>query len=146
MRLLSPSFEHDDWIPVDHTCDGRNESPPLEWSGVPDDAVELAVTCEDPDAPSGTFVHWVAWGIDPSGALPAGTRPEGVHEGRNDFGAIGYGGACPPPGHDAHRYRFHAYALGEHCELPDGATIDQLRQSIADSVVAEAELVARYQR
>jgi Raf kinase inhibitor-like YbhB/YbcL family protein len=107
---------------------------------VPKGTVELAITLEDPDAPSGTFVHWVAWGIDPTaGALPEETLPDGVIEGDPS-----YLGPCPPPG-DPHRYRFTLYALDAPIELEAGvATIADLRAAIKGTVTGKAKLVGLY--
>src|SRR5204862_8324511 len=105
MELSSEAFSDGDPIPSRYTCEGEDVSPPLTWSDVPEDAVTLALICDDPDAPSGTFAHWVGWGIDPGvGGLAEGEAPP--RQGRNGFGNIGYGGPCPPPGHGKHHYRF----------------------------------------
>jgi Raf kinase inhibitor-like YbhB/YbcL family protein len=145
--LTSPDFEEGAPIPVRHTCDGENQPPELHWSGVPSGVVELALTCEDPDAPGGTFVHWVAWGIDPgAGRLPSTEGGTEVRQGRNGFGADGYGGPCPPPGHGPHHYEFTLYGIGEAVELDPGATIEALRRAIEGTVVATATLTGIYQR
>ncbi|HEX6310887.1 MAG TPA: YbhB/YbcL family Raf kinase inhibitor-like protein [Acidimicrobiia bacterium] len=144
MDLTSPDFEDGERIPDPHTRHHRNEPPELHWSGVPSDVVELVLICEDPDAPSGTFVHWVAWGIDPrSGHLPDG---EGVVHGRNDFGDTGYGGPAPPPGHGPHRYEFVLHGVREPVRLEPGAGADELRAAIDDRVVATATLTGIYER
>jgi phosphatidylethanolamine-binding protein (PEBP) family uncharacterized protein len=105
MRLTSPAFADGEEIPRDHACTGRDRSPALAWAEVPADTRSLALIVDDPDAPRGTFTHWLAWGMDPgAGGLAEGERPP--HEGRNDFGTVGYRGPCPPPGHGPHRYRF----------------------------------------
>ena len=144
MDLTSPDFEEGGWIPRRHTCDGDNEAPELHWSGVPSGVVELALICEDPDAPRGTFVHWVAWGIDPgAGRLVGGT---GGVQGRNGFDAEGYAGPCPPPGHGPHRYQFTLYALREPVNLEPGAGADELQRLIEGSVVAKATLTGMYER
>jgi Raf kinase inhibitor-like YbhB/YbcL family protein len=154
MDLTSPSFEDGQRIPDPHTYEAGNQPPELRWSGVPSDVVELVLTCEDPDAPSGTFVHWVAWGIDPgAGRLPSGDgpsndRPDGgraVH-GRNDFGESGYGGPAPPPGHGPHRYEFVLHGVREPVELDPGAGVEELRAAIEDRVVATATLTGTYER
>lgn len=99
MRLVSHEFQDQDVIPRWFTCEGEDISPPLEWGEVPEGTVELALTCVDPDAPRGTFVHWVLWGLDPSkGGLATGEVAAGAGQGRNDFGRQGYGGPCPHPG------------------------------------------------
>jgi Raf kinase inhibitor-like YbhB/YbcL family protein len=146
MDLTSPNFEEGGQIPRDCTCDGDDAPPELLWSGVPSGVVELALTCEDPDAPGGTFVHWVAWGIDPSsGRLPTGDGP-GIRHGRNGFGNSGYGGPCPPPGDGPHRYEFTLYALDQSIELEPGSTIEQLRSASDGHVRATATLMGTYGR
>jgi Raf kinase inhibitor-like YbhB/YbcL family protein len=146
MDLTSPDFEDGGEIPRAHTCDGEDAPPELHWSGVPSGVVELALTCEDPDAPSGTFVHWVAWGIDPaSGILP----PDGgaaIRHGRNGFGNDGYGGPCPPPGHGPHHYEFALYALDGSVDLEPGETIQDLRAAIDGHIRATATLMGIYER
>jgi len=146
MDLTSPHFEEGDRIPREYTCDGDDAPPELLWSGVPSDVVELALTCEDPDAPGGTFVHWVAWGIEPSsGRVPADDGP-GIRHGRNGFGNSGYGGPCPPPGDGPHRYELTLYALDQSIELEPGSTIEQLRSAIDGHVRATATLMGTYER
>lgn len=143
--LESDAFEHAQPIPARYTCDGDDLSPQLRWTEVPGDARSLALAVEDPDAPSGVFIHWVAWGMDPgTGGLDEG---EGApDEGRNDFGTLGYRGPCPPPGHGPHRYVFRAYALDGDLDLVQGASRGDLEQAIAGRVLATAELVGTYQR
>jgi len=146
MDLTSPNFEEGGQIPRERTCDGDDAPPELLWSGVPSDVVELALTCEDPDAPGGTFVHWVAWGIEPSsGRVPADDGP-GIRHGRNGFGNSGYGGPCPPPGDGPHRYELTLYALDQSIELEPGSTIEQLRSAIDGHVRATATLMGTYER
>lgn len=147
MKLVSTEFKDQSRIPQRFTCEGEDISPPLEWSEVPEGSAALALTCEDPDAPRGTFVHWVLWGLDPSmGGLPVGEGAAGAGQGRNDFGRQGYGGPCPPPGHGTHHYQFTLYALRSPITLADGATIAELRQAMEGSVLAEAVLVGIYER
>ena len=146
MDLTSPDFEEGEPIPRQKTCDGDDAPPDLHWSGVPSDVVDLALTCEDPVPPSGAFVHWVAWGIDPAaGRLP----PDGhaaVQHGTNGFGKHGWAGPCPPPGHGPHRYEFTLYALDRPLDLHPGATIDDLRAAIDGRVRATATLMGTYER
>jgi Raf kinase inhibitor-like YbhB/YbcL family protein len=146
MDLTSPNFEEGGRIPREHTCDGDDAPPELLWSGVPSSVVELALTCEDPDAHGGTFVHWAAWGIDPSsGRLPLGDG-SGIRYGRNGFGNSGYGGPCPPPGDGPHHYEFTLYALDQSIDLEPGSTIEQLRSAIDSHVRATATLMGTYER
>ncbi|MGH8886833.1 MAG: YbhB/YbcL family Raf kinase inhibitor-like protein [Egibacteraceae bacterium] len=147
MKLASPEFSDQGRIPQRFTCEGQDLSPPFAWSEVPEGSATLALTCVDPDAPRGTFVHWVLWGLDPStGSLSAGEVAAGAGQGRNDFGRRGYGGPCPPPGHGTHHYQFTLYALRSPLTLADGATIAELRQAMEGNVLAEAVLVGTYER
>ncbi len=147
MELRSPAFSDHATIPTRHTKDGDDVSPALEWSGVPEQAVELALLCEDPDAPGGTFVHWVLSGLDPSlPGLGEGQVPDGAVEGRNDFGDIGYGGPRPPAGDEHHRYFFRLYAASEPLGLSPGGSADDLRSALAGTELAQATLVGTYER
>lgn len=149
MELRSSDFSDQAAIPRRFTCDGDDISPTLEWSDVPGGTAELALTCEDPDAPGKTFVHWVLWGIDPGSvtSLDAGVVPAGSRHGRNDFGITAYGGPCPPPGHGTHHYHFTLYAVREPISLSEGASIEELRAAIGDDgALAEATLMGTYER
>src|SRR5688500_9604739 len=107
IQLSSPAFADGETIPDRFTCDGDDISPPLEWSGIPDDAAELALLVEDPDAPGGTFVHWVLFGLDPKiSGLAEGSVPPEAKNGLTSFGKTRYGGPCPPSGDPPHRYVF----------------------------------------
>ena len=143
--LESSAFEHAQAIPKRHTCDGEDLSPPLHWTNVPDEARSLVLLFDDPDAPSGVFTHWVAWGLDP-GVGGLGEGEAAPSEGRNDFGTVGYRGPCPPPGHGRHRYVFRLYALEADLELDAGAGKAELEQAIEGRVVTTAELVGTYER
>ncbi len=147
MELRSADFSANESVPKRFTCEGEDLSPSLEWSDLPEGAVELALTCEDPDAPGRGFVHWILWGIEPTRAgLPAGTVPDGANQGVNDFGSIGYRGPCPPRGRGAHNYRFTLYALREPLDLEEGASIEEFRGAVAGKVLAEATLVGVFER
>lgn len=144
ITVSSSAFADGGDIPRRHTCDGEDLSPPLGFAGVPSGARELALLVEDPDAPRGTFVHWVAWGIEPSKAsLAEGEATAG--EGTNGFRRRGYGGPCPPAG-SPHRYVFTVFAVSQPLDLPPGASADDLRRAVADSVIAEGRLTGRYAR
>jgi Raf kinase inhibitor-like YbhB/YbcL family protein len=147
IELKSSAFNDHAPIPGTYAWQGDNTSPPLTWSGVPDEAVELVLLCEDPDAPSGTFVHWVVVGIDPrSGGTEAGQSPPGGTELVNGFGRRGWGGPHPPPGDEAHRYFFRLYALSEPCALPDAPSAEQVRQAVEKRELASGNVVGVYQR
>lgn len=144
ITVSSTAFTDGGTIPRRYACDGEDVSPPLRFAGIPSGTQELAVLVEDPDAPRGTFVHWVAWGLDPSTAtLEQGATPPGT--GTNGFGRRGYGGPCPPRG-APHRYVFTVFALSRRLDLPPGASADQLRRAVADATIAEGRLVGRYGR
>lgn len=144
MELRSSAFESGGDIPSVHTCDGRDISPPLEVSDVPEGTAALALVMDDPDAPMGTFDHWLVWNI-PAGTteIPEGAEPEGV-QGRSGFGTLGYGGPCPPSG--THRYRFKLYALDQELDLAHGAQKPQLEEAMQGHVLAEALLEGNYRR
>jgi Raf kinase inhibitor-like YbhB/YbcL family protein len=147
MKVRSPAFSDGAAIPPRHTCDGDDVSPELQWSDVPHDTVSLALTCADPDAPGGTFTHWLIWNLDPAReAIGAGEIPTGARQGRNDFGTVGYRGPCPPPGHGIHHYHFTLHALAGQIALPEGAIISAFREAAAGVTIARAELVGTYQR
>jgi Raf kinase inhibitor-like YbhB/YbcL family protein len=143
--LSSSAFAPGGTIPRRHTCDGEGHSPPLSWWALPAGTRSLALILDDPDAPSGRFIHWLAWGITPdAGALADGKAAP--LEGRNDFGTVGYRGPCPPRGHGRHRYRFRLHAVANNLRLAPGASVRELEQALAGKVVAVAELVGTYQR
>jgi Raf kinase inhibitor-like YbhB/YbcL family protein len=144
MTVTSTAFSDGRDIPRRHTCDGENLSPPLAFGAIPSGTRELALLVEDPDAPSGTFVHWVAWGIDPAKAsLPEGESTPG--SGTNGFGKVGYGGPCPPRG-PAHRYVFIVFALSGRLDLSGGASADELRRAVGTDLLGEGRLTGRYAR
>jgi Raf kinase inhibitor-like YbhB/YbcL family protein len=145
LRVNSPAFSNGSEIPRKYTCDGQNAAPPLEWSGVPDGAKSIAVICEDPDAPSGAFAHWVLYDIPASShGLPehAKTGTSGV----NSFGKPGFGGPCPPKKDHAHHYHFHVYALDIESLGPSGLSKEDALSAMREHVVAEGELVGTYKR
>jgi Raf kinase inhibitor-like YbhB/YbcL family protein len=147
IQLHSPSFDDHQPIPARHAKDQDNLSPALEWSGVPDGAAELAVLCEDPDAPSGTFVHWVLAGLQPTApGLAEGEHPAAAVEGRNDFGEDGYSGPRPPVGDAPHRYFFRVFAASAPLGLVAGASADDLRRALAGKELASGTLIGTYQR
>jgi Raf kinase inhibitor-like YbhB/YbcL family protein len=150
MELKSPAFGEGDMIPKKYTCDGQDISPPVEWTSVIKGAQTLALICDDPDAPGGTWVHWVIFN------LPNDTKnlaeniphlkelPNGAKQGTNDFGKIGYGGPCPPGG--THRYYFKIYSLDTDLDLEAGATKAQLLQAIEGHILEEGQLMGKYKR
>ena len=151
LELTSSAFKAGGEIPRQHTCDGPDISPALAWRDVPAGAKSLALICDDPDAPAGTWVHWVLWGIPATRtALPEGVPRNAVVEGvgvqgTNDFKRAGYGGPCPPPG-KPHRYHFKLYAVDLALDLKPGARKQDLERAMRGHVLAEAQLMGRYGR
>ena len=151
IRLTSSAFSEGAPIPEKYTCDGRDISPPLKWSAVPQGTRSFALICDDPDAPVGTWVHWVLYGLPgsvgelPEGLPPAETLPNGAKQGLNDFKRIGYGGPCPP-GKSPHRYFFKLYALDTELNLPAKATKKDLLRAMEGHILAEGQLMGIYKR
>jgi Raf kinase inhibitor-like YbhB/YbcL family protein len=133
-------------VPEAHTCEGTDVAPELSWRGVPEDAVEVVVIVDDPDASSGTFVHWTVWGLEPGDDAVGPEVPGYAAEGTNDFGELGYLGPCPPEGDEAHRYRFRVLAVSERLDLRDGAEPQEVTRAVEGLVVAEGSLTATYER
>jgi Raf kinase inhibitor-like YbhB/YbcL family protein len=147
IRLTSAAFEDGGSIPKRFTCDGDDVSPPLSWAAVPTGAKALALVVEDPDAPDGTFVHWILLDIPPrEQAIAAGDTPTGARATVNSFGDRGYGGPCPPKGDDPHRYRFLLYALKAELRLDRDASPADARAAIGDAALASGRLTGRYGR
>ena len=146
LEVKSDAFTQGDRIPAKFTGDGEDVSPPLSWADPPPNTDAFALVCEDPDAPSGTFIHWTAWNIDPGAReMPEGARAAGIREGRNGFGDTGYGGPKPPPG-KPHRYVFHVYALDGRLDLPAGASRSELDRAMRGHVLAEGAVIGLYGR
>jgi Raf kinase inhibitor-like YbhB/YbcL family protein len=140
-------FEDGDPIPAKFTCDGDEVSPALEWTVVPE-VREYALIMSDPDAPGGTFVHWVVWGLPAGGRLEEGELPADALEGTNDTGEMGYAGPCPPEGDDPHRYELTVYGLGSPAtsELEPGAAATELLEAIECCIEASGTLTGTYAR
>lgn len=151
IEVTSTAFARDEAIPPEHTGDGADRSPPLRWSALPSGTRSLAVICDDPDAPRGTWTHWVLYDLPPeTRELPEGvptteTLPSGARQGRNDFGNTGYGGPAPPPG-KPHRYFFKVYALSQTVGLPPGATRSELLDAMQGRILAQGDLMGTYRR
>lgn len=150
MTLFSPAFSAGELIPAKYTCDGEDVSPALEWADPPEGTRSFALIVDDPDAPSGLFLHWLIWNIPGSEKGMAdrvgdadGSASGGL-QGRNGFGKLGYGGPCPPGG--THRYFFRLYALDTILDAPAGATRERVERAMQGHVLAEAELMGRYRR
>ena len=149
-RLSSPAFEHDDDLPFVHTSEGGNQSPPLEWSGVPEGTKELLLICDDPDAETGVFTHWIVYGLLPdTTGLPGDlgrevviNEPVELVQGLNEFDEAGYTGPAPDEDRGPHRLFFRLIALDrELLDLPPGATRSEVRQAAKEHVLGTAELV-----
>lgn len=151
IRLVSPAFAAGQSIPADYTCDGRDISPPLSWSGAPAGTRSLALICEDPDAPCGLWTHWVIYSLPgnmtelPEGVRPVEIPPSGGRQGMNSFKHIGYGGPCPPVGR-AHRYFFKIYALDDNVSLGTKASRADLIHALKGHAIAEGELMGTFQK
>lgn len=151
LRVESTAFANGGRIPAKYTADGPDVSPPLSWEGAPESTRSFAVICDDPDAPRGTWVHWLIWNIPPEktglpeGVPPDPELPDGSRQGTNDFGRIGYGGPAPPPG-KPHRYFFRVYALDTVLEVPPGARRPALEEAMRGHVLAYGELMGMYGR
>lgn len=150
-ELHTASFRPGGDIPKKFTCEGLDASPPLTWTEPPAGTQSFVLIADDPDAPAGTWVHWVVYDL-PTGArqLPEGVRKVeelagGGRQGSNDFGKIGYGGPCPPPG-KPHRYFFKLYALDKKLSLKAGAAKQDAEQAMKGHILAQSELVGRYHR
>jgi len=149
-KMTSPAFAQGEPIPQKYACNGQEVSPPLQWDDVPQTTQSLALIMDDPDAPAGTWVHWVLYN------LPAGTRalsenippdislPDGSRHGKNSWGRFGYGGPCPPSG--VHRYFFKLYALDIKPDLPAGASKEQLLATMEGHILGQAEVMGTYSK
>lgn len=143
MKIESPAFTHGAHIPETYTRFGENQSPPLVFREVPANARSLALIVDDPDAPRGTFTHWIVFNLDPTiEGLKENSRPADGREGNNDWQELGYGGPRPPDGE--HRYFFKLYALDRKLDVPSGAGRAQIDNALRGHIIAEAELIGRF--
>lgn len=150
LEVSSTAFGEGETIPTKYTADGENLSPPLKWSEPPEETESLAVVCADPDAPSGTFVHWTAWNIKADAReLPEGIPHVGdeadIRQGANGFGRPGYGGPKPPPG-KPHHYEFHVYALDFRPDVDPSVRPAEFERTLRGHVLAEGRLTGLYGR
>ena len=150
ITITSTAFAEGGMIPRDFTCDGRDISPPMTWDGVPEDTKSLAIICDDPDAPVGTWVHWVLFNIPARVTELPQNMPldkilqNGARHGINDFRKFGYGGPCPPGG--THRYYFKIYALDTELKQEPGLTKAELLKAMQGHILAEGQLMGKYKR
>ncbi|GAA3368000.1 YbhB/YbcL family Raf kinase inhibitor-like protein [Streptomyces sannanensis] len=147
IELMSTAFGDHQEIPRRHSGEGQDISPALSWSAAPEGTAELVLLCEDPDAPGGTFLHWLVTGIDPaSSGVAEGETPPGGHEWPNDFGRVGWAGPMPPPGHGPHRYFFRLWAVSEPLPLHGRAKSDAVHRALKGRELAGGTLMGTYQR
>jgi Raf kinase inhibitor-like YbhB/YbcL family protein len=145
ITVTSRAFQDGGKIPKKYTCDGDDVSPPLAWNGLPENTGSVALVVDDPDAPRGTFTHWVLLDLEPSTTeLTEGQVPPGATQASNSAGRASYFGPCPPRG--THHYRFTVYALSEATGLPDGTKLDQALEAIDSRTLARGRLTALYSR
>jgi len=147
LLLTSSAFQHNAVIPAKYSCDDQNISPPISWQNAPEGTKSFVLIVDDPDAPAGTWDHWVLFNVPANTtSLPENVAdlPNGTQVGKNSWGKTNYGGPCPPRG--THRYFFKLYALDTVLDLPEGATKQQIEVAMMNHVLADAELVGKYQR
>jgi len=145
MKIASSAFGQGESIPAKYTCDGENINPPLSITEVPSDAKSLAIIVDDPDAPSGNWLHWLVWNIPPSVVeIKENSLPAEAIEGKNDFGQIKYSGPCPPTGE--HRYFFKVLALDVRLTLSAGASLENFQAAIQGRIIDQAELMGTYRK
>lgn len=150
IQVSSTAFQEGGMIPPQYTCDGADVSPPLSWQSIPEGTRSIALIADDPDAPMGTFVHWVLYDLPADvrelqeDVPDAKTVPNGAKQGANGFGRIGYGGPCPPSG--THRYFFKIYALDTATNLPPGQKKAQLLKAMEGHILAQGQIMGKYKR
>lgn len=152
LTVSSSNFTDGQRLPIDFTCDGKDHSPQLSWGGIPNGVKSFSIICDDPDAPSKTWVHWVVFNIPsrvnafPEGISASSLAAMGALQGNNDFNRLEWGGACPPKGHGVHHYFFTVYALDTLLDLPEGSSRDQIDKAIEGHIVAQGKLMGTYSR
>jgi Raf kinase inhibitor-like YbhB/YbcL family protein len=150
IQIQSPAFKNNQTIPAQHTCDGQDLSPSLTWKNIPGKTQSIVLICDDPDAPAGTWVHWVCYDLPaetkslPEGIPKSDSLPGGGKQGVTDFGTVGYGGPCPPSG--THRYFFKVYALDGELGLPAGKSKRDVEQAMKGHILAQGQLVGTYSK
>jgi Raf kinase inhibitor-like YbhB/YbcL family protein len=145
LQIISPAFKHNEFIPKKYTCDGEDINPPFRIEDIPSKAKSLSLIVDDPDAPAGTWVHWVVWNINPdTREIKENSVPKGAQQGLNDFRKNDYGGPCPPSG--THRYFFKLYALDTMFNLGSKAKKSDLEEAMKGHILEKAELVGLYRR
>ncbi|TKK64411.1 YbhB/YbcL family Raf kinase inhibitor-like protein [Ilyomonas limi] len=142
LSVSSPAFKHGEEIPQKYSCEGENINPPLNIEGLPEDTKSLSIIVEDPDAPNGTFIHWVCFNIDPIKHIAENHQP-GM-SGHNSAGKTGYRGPCPPSG--SHRYFFKVYALNTKPDVQEGIQAEPLKEAMQRHTIGFGELMGRYEK
>ena len=150
INVSSPAFKDGEMIPPKYTCDGMDVSPPIEWENIPDQAKSIALVCDDPDAPMGTWVHWVVFNLPadlkglPENSSPGFILSNNAKEGINNFRKTSYGGPCPPAG--THRYFFKVYALDLILNINDSINKEKLLNAMNGHIIASGQLMGKYTR
>lgn len=152
--ISTSAFDEGEAIPPRHTCSGADDSPPLSFDGVPDATAGFAIVVDDPDAPGGTFTHWLIWNVPaertavPAGVAASETVPAlgDARQGENDFGTVGYRGPCPPVGDGPHTYRFRGYALERSLDVPAGSDHETVTAAIEDAALESDLLTGTFER
>ena len=145
ITLTSPAFANGAFIPRKYSCQGEDINPPLHWENTPQNTQSLVLIVDDPDAPAGTWTHWLVWNINPQiNDIPANSLPPGANLGKNDFQKLTYGGPCPPSG--THRYFFHLFALNTRLSLSNGSSRANLEKAMQGHILAQGVLMGRYQK
>ena len=142
LKVTSPVFKNNEYIPQRYTCEGNEVNPPLNIKGIPEEAQSLVLIVDDPDAPIGTWDHWIVWNIPPVEKIEENSVPG--DEGLNDFGKHSYGGPCPPSG--THRYFFKVYALDTKLDLDQNARKRNVEKAMEGHIIAKGEIVGLYSR
>ncbi len=151
---VTSSFKNGEFIPKKYTCEGEDISPELVITDIPANAKAIAIICDDPDAPVGTFVHWVLWNLPVKGAKVVVAEnvkkvdklADGTRQGYNDFGKVGYNGPCPPRGHGPHHYHFKVYALDTTLDIKENVKKADLEKAMKGHILAQGEIVGLYER
>lgn len=150
MILSSNSFDNEGFVPKEYSCEGQDFSPHFKWENIPTGTVSFALTCIDPDAPMGDWIHWIAWNIPADwDALQKNIDPNDqsqIVQGTNSWGRTGYGGPCPPVGHGPHRYYFTIYALDTKLSLESTSRLEDLVSAMKGHILGKGEIMGKYER
>lgn len=144
LAIQSPAFVHEMPIPKKYTCQGEDINPPLNIEGIPKGTKSLVLIMDDPDAPHGTWDHWIVWNLPPQEEIPENSVPGGAVQGKNSWGRNDYGGPCPPSG--THRYYFKLYALDDKLNLPRSAAKKDVEAAMSGHILSQAVLMGTYKK